>query len=123
VSGAPLTNGTYKLIKADGGTVAGTVASSQVVIGGSGGVVAGSAGYLTIVGGELILNVITRPVLSTSLSGSDLTVSWTDSQYQLEAQTNGITGAWSSYPGSSPVLVPIDPANGSVFLRLKMVNP
>ena len=42
----------------------------------------------------------------------------------LQAQTNGLsTGQWFDLPGSdadNAVVIPIDPANTSVFYRLRM---
>ena len=54
-------------------------------------------------------------------SGSSLQITFTGGT--LQAQTNALSSGlgtnWVNYPGSSPVTVPIDPANGSVFFRVK----
>jgi hypothetical protein len=66
----------------------------------------------------------TPPTLGYSVSGGNLTLSWTGSGYRLIAQTNnlstGLTSAWGNYPGgtNSPVVVPIDAAQGTVFFGL-----
>jgi autotransporter-associated beta strand protein len=71
-----------------------------------------------------------RPVLTTVLAGGNLTLSWDTaySSYVLEGQTNApgtglsINSAnWHPVPGVSGnhIALPIDPANGSVFFRLK----
>jgi fibronectin-binding autotransporter adhesin len=79
--------------------------------------------YLT---GTGALEVVTTepPVLQfANLGGGQLQFSWTGA-YKLQAQTNalsiGISNNWADYPGggSSPVTVPVDPAQGSVFFRL-----
>ena len=66
----------------------------------------------------------TPPTLVVSPSGGSLQFSWTGSGFKLQAQTNslsvGISNNWGDYPGggASPVSVPINVANGSVFFRL-----
>jgi autotransporter-associated beta strand protein len=74
---------------------------------------------------EVVPGGVTPPTLQfVSTSTNTLVVSWEGSGFRLQAQTNsvnvGLSGNWADYPGgsSSPVIVPIDPANGSVFLRL-----
>jgi hypothetical protein len=63
------------------------------------------------------------PVLLWNQVGNNLEFSWSGS-FKLQAQTNslssGISGNWGDYPGgaASPVNVPIDPAQGTVFFRL-----
>ena len=63
------------------------------------------------------------PTLNYSASGNHLTFTWTGS-YKLQAQTNaldvGVTSKWFDVPGgaSSPVTIPVNPANGCVFYRL-----
>ena len=58
----------------------------------------------------------------TNLGGGSLQFSWTGGG-TLQAQTNslstGLGTNWVDYPGSSPVTVPVDAANGSVFFRVK----
>jgi hypothetical protein len=67
----------------------------------------------------------TPPTLNYAVTGggAGINFSWTGS-FKLQAQTNnlstGLSGAWSDYPGggTSPVAVPVDPAQGTVFFRL-----
>jgi len=53
-----------------------------------------------------------------------LQLSWTDAMHRLQAQTNGSAGGlttdWFDYPGgtNSPVTVPLDAQQRSVFFRL-----
>ncbi len=59
--------------------------------------------------------------LTIQLSGNLLDISWPAPGGRLQAQTNGLGANWITVPGSSAtnhVVVPIDPANGSVFYRL-----
>ena len=65
------------------------------------------------------------PVLTKSISGGTMTLTWDSaafSGYVLQAQTNsaGIGAGWGDVPGggSSPVTISIDPANRAVFFRL-----
>jgi len=66
---------------------------------------------------------LSAPTLDYVDTGGNLEFSWTGN-FKLQAQTNnldsGISGSWSDYPGgnSSPVSVPIDPTQGTVFFRL-----
>jgi hypothetical protein len=72
--------------------------------------------------------VSTAPVsVTVTVAGGGLQLSWpaTHLGWRLEAQTNllatGLDTNWSTISGSSAtnqILLPIDPANGSVFLRL-----
>lgn len=76
-------------------------------------------GTLKVTGGTL-----TPPPLQVSQSGNQLTFSWDHVSFKLQSQTNnlstGLRSNWSDYPGgdSSPVTVPINPANPTVFFRL-----
>ena len=63
--------------------------------------------------------------LTVAVSGNALDISWPASGARLQAQTNslsvGIGTNWATVPGSTTtnhVVLPIDTANGSVFLRL-----
>jgi hypothetical protein len=53
-----------------------------------------------------------------------LNLLWSGTGFRLQAQTNvpgyGLGPAWFDYPGgtTSPVTVPVDSRNGSVFYRL-----
>jgi glucose/arabinose dehydrogenase len=65
--------------------------------------------------------------LAFQVSGSLLDISWPVAGGRLQAQTNspgvGIGTNWVTVPGSTTtnrVVVPIDPANGSVFYRLAL---
>lgn len=75
-------------------------------------------GTLAVVGGGV------QPMLNVAQNGSQLTFSWTETGYKLQAQTNainvGLSNNWSDYPdgGTSGVSVPLDPANPAVFFRL-----
>jgi autotransporter-associated beta strand protein len=70
------------------------------------------------------LIVVTPPPLGFVNSGGGLTFSWTNSSFKLQAQTNtthvGIGTNWADYPNgaTSPVTVPFDVKNGTVFFRL-----
>jgi hypothetical protein len=76
-------------------------------------------GSITVVTGS-----VTQPTLGFSQSGNQLTMTWTDSTYHLQAQTNtvnvGVSTNWVNYPGgtTSPVMVNINLNNGAVFFRL-----
>lgn len=66
---------------------------------------------------------VAQPTLNVSQSGNTLTFNWTGA-FKLQSQTNnvstGLSNNWSDYPGgeTSPIIINIDPANGSVFFRL-----
>jgi len=63
-----------------------------------------------------------NPVTMTyTLSGSKLTLDWPAGQgWQLQAQTNGLTGKWLPVPGATPpYTITIDPTAGSLFYRLQ----
>jgi fibronectin-binding autotransporter adhesin len=78
---------------------------------------------LAVDGSITVATVTAPPTLNFVKSGNNLQFSWTGS-YKLQAQTNslsvGISNNWGDYPGggSSPVSVPVNVANGSVFFRL-----
>lgn len=84
-------------------------------------------------GGAANLNVnhfTLLPALTGAPIGNGLQLSWPTNlpNWRLEAQTNsaaaGLSANWFRIPGSSStnqIFLPINPANGSVFLRL--VNP
>ena len=63
------------------------------------------------------------PTLAFQRGVNGLTFSWSETGFKLQAQTNSaeLTTNWFDYPsgGTSPVTVPIDPANPSVYFRLK----
>jgi autotransporter-associated beta strand protein len=63
---------------------------------------------------------VNPPTLFYSVSGNSLNLSWVETGFKLQSKTNSLNGVWSDYSGgaSSPVPVPIDSANGSVFFRL-----
>lgn len=77
--------------------------------------------------GSITVLTVTAPqptTLNVTRSGGNLEFSWTGSGFKLQSQTNalsvGISNNWGDYPGggSSPVTVPLNPANGAVFFRL-----
>lgn len=78
---------------------------------------------LEVDGSIIVSSVLTPPVLNYTQVGNTLQFSWTGN-FKLQAQTNalnvGISTNWYDYPGggTSPVTVPINPANGAVFFRL-----
>jgi len=78
------------------------------------------APYIT---GSGALNVVpsAAPTLTFTSSGSSLQITFTGGT--LQAQTNslgsGLGTNWVDYSGSSPMTIPINPANGSVFFRVK----
>jgi autotransporter-associated beta strand protein len=84
------------------------------------------ANNLAVDGSITVNSVIAPPALNFTEIGNSLRFSWTDGFYsfKLQAQTNslsvGITTNWVDYPfgGTSPVTVPIDVTNGTVFFRL-----
>ena len=68
-----------------------------------------------------------KPQVTSAISGNQLHLSWpmTETGWRLEAQTNslitGIGSGWFTVPGSTGtnhMFIPINPANGSVFIRL-----
>ena len=79
----------------------------------------GSFKVLTATGG-----VASNPTnIITSVSGTNLTLTWPvdHTGWLLQAQTNSLIGTWFTIPGASGTnqfVVPIDPANRSVFFRL-----
>ncbi len=89
---------------------------------------------LAVNGSIQVLNVIANyPTnITTSVSGSTLTVTWpvTHLGWSLQAQTNslavGIANNWVTIPGTASVTstnLTINPANGAVFYRLFYVTP
>ena len=71
--------------------------------------------------GALQVGPAAPPTMSFTSSGSSLQITFTGGtlQAQTNALSNGLGTNWVNYPGSSPVTVPIDSANGSVFFRVK----
>jgi autotransporter-associated beta strand protein len=73
---------------------------------------------------SVVATVVPPPTLDYTWAGSTLTLSWSDPLFRLQSQTNGLTTGigtnWTDFPGgaASPVSIPIDPANPSVFFRL-----
>jgi len=72
-----------------------------------------------------VLSVVdNRPRLEVVVGANTLQFSWSAAGYRLQAQTNslstGLGNTWFDYPGggASPVTVPINPANPTVFFRL-----
>src|SRR5439155_8166198 len=59
--------------------------------------------------------------LETKLSGNTVEISWAVPSGHLQSQTNSLGSNWVDMPMATPtnrVVVPIDPANASVFYRL-----
>jgi autotransporter-associated beta strand protein len=132
-TGAPLANGSYKLIAAgSGGSVLGTAPATVTVTGN--GLGSGGSAVLSITGNELFLEVTgavtvnTTPTsLVSSVSSGNLNLSWpTDhTGWRLEVQTNslgvGLATNWATWPDSAStnaVSIPINPANPTMFFRL-----
>ncbi len=72
-----------------------------------------------------VLEVVNfQPPMTVTNNGTSLDISWPYVTYKLQSQTNalsvGITSTWYDYPGggSSPVNVPIDQSQPTVFFRL-----
>ena len=61
--------------------------------------------------------------LSAQMSGNQFQISWPQDHlgWRLQIQTNGLSTNWTTVPGSTGIMstaIPINPASGSVFLRL-----
>jgi hypothetical protein len=74
-----------------------------------------------------VVNVTVSVRLAVQINGNQLDISWPVAGGTLQTQTNslsvGIRTNWVNIPGSTQtnhVVVPIDPANGSVFYRLAL---
>lgn len=86
------------------------------------------AGFLAGSGSLLVQPIATNPTNITAVvSGDQYDLSWpaTHTGWKLQAQTNslsvGLSGTWFDVAGSTTtnhVIMPINPANGSVFFRL-----
>jgi autotransporter-associated beta strand protein len=92
--------------------------SASVQIGGG-----GTATFDPLTGDLTITSVPPPASLHVVRAAGTLQLSWTNVNgiYRLQAQTNGLdSNKWFDYPGgaTSPVTVPIDLSNGSVFFRL-----
>jgi len=81
-------------------------------------------GNLSTNGNTIQLNItVAPPTLAFTQTGSNLQFSWTGS-FKLQAQTNslnvGVSTNWTDYPGggTSPVTLPMDATQGTVFFRL-----
>jgi autotransporter-associated beta strand protein len=78
------------------------------------------------VDGSITVTAITRPTLNFTQTGGSLQFSWSANfgSYKLQSQTNSLTKGlgynWSDYPGgaTSPVTVPMDAMQDTVFFRL-----
>jgi autotransporter-associated beta strand protein len=117
----PLTVGqVFQLVSAT--TPSGNFANAASVA-----ILPGGTGTFSPATGQLTVTAVpAAPTLGMVQSDGSLQFSWTqlDGVYRLQAQTNnspaGLSTNWGDYPGgaTSPVTVPIDTANGSVFFRL-----
>jgi autotransporter-associated beta strand protein len=84
----------------------------------------GTDGTLRVISNGPALNATN---IVWTASGHSLTLSWPSDHtgWTLQAQTNSLTGAWFTVPGSSStnlLIIPIDPANIEVFYRM-ILNP
>jgi hypothetical protein len=75
--------------------------------------------------GGIVYKLVRDLLLTFQVSSNMLDISWFATGVRLESQTNsptvGIGTNWVTVPGSeltNRIVVPIDPANGSVFYRL-----
>ncbi len=63
-----------------------------------------------------------KPAISSVLSGTELTLSWTGSVggYKLQSQTNSLNGPWFDYPGAitNPIKIDVDKSQNAVYFRL-----
>jgi fibronectin-binding autotransporter adhesin len=70
-----------------------------------------------------VIGFVSAPILNFTKIGNSLQFTWTGS-FKLQAQTNslnvGIRSNWGDYPGggTSPITVPIDATQATVFFRL-----
>jgi autotransporter-associated beta strand protein len=127
-----ITNGAFLQLTA--GTVTNVVASlvTNGVAAGSGLYTSvNSSGYITG-SGYLKVGTTVAPTpepinASYNANTGHLTLSWTQSGWRLEGQTNNLTTGlsptgWINVSGaSSPYVIPVDPSKPTVFYRL--VNP
>jgi fibronectin-binding autotransporter adhesin len=117
-TGATLAPGDVFTLFSAAGTKTGNFVSIEVLP-----VSLGLSGTFNPATGQLTLAAGAPPTLSYVNTGSGLQFSWTGN-FKLQAQTNslsvGLSNNWQDYPGgsSSPVTVPLDAAQGSVFFRL-----
>jgi acyl-homoserine lactone acylase PvdQ len=96
------------------------------------GLVPGRMGMLSISAGDLYLVVSTiptpvaEPLVLSSITATNFTLSWTNWQFTLQAQTNdlniGISNNWVNTARTSPTIIPILPNNPAVFYRLFFTN-
>ncbi len=73
--------------------------------------------------GGIVYKLGRAVLLTIRLSGNLLDISWLDAGGRLQAQTNSLGTNWVNVPGSTAtnhVVVPIGPANTSVFYRLAL---
>ena len=106
----------------DGSPDAPTNAGTYQVV----GTVTDATYYGSATNSLVVVNAInTAPTnLVTSVSGDQLTLSWPADHtgWTLQAQTNGLTGAWYDLPGSAAtnaITITVDPANPMIFFRMK----
>ena len=107
LNGVPQTNGLY-------GSIGNTAGAAQVTAISNGGTP----------NGDVLQVHDFQPPMTVTNNGTSLDISWPYVTYKLQSQTNalsvGITSTWYDYPGggSSPVNVPIDQSQPTVFFRL-----
>ena len=107
LNGVPQTNGLY-------GSIGNTAGAAQVTAISNGGTP----------NGDVLQVANFQPPMTVTNNGTSLDISWPYVTYKLQSQTNvlsvGLTSTWYDYPGggSSPVNVPIDQSQPTVFFRL-----
>ena len=133
-TGAALGNGSFLLISTNtGGAVTVSDSLPPVTVTG-GGMISGATAALNLTNAQLYLTVsggvtvnTNSPVMTNSISGSTLTLSWPlDHQgWRLEVQTNtlntGLGTNWFTWPNSTnltTVPITLDPTAPTVFFRL-----
>jgi len=73
--------------------------------------------------GGIVYKILPAVRLIIQLNANTLDISWPQAGGRLQVQTNGLSTTWFTVPNSTTtnhVVVPIDPANGSVFYRLAL---
>jgi glucose/arabinose dehydrogenase len=73
--------------------------------------------------GGIVYKLLPAVRLTIQLSGNTLDISWPQAGGRLQVQTNGLSTTWFTVPNSTTtnhVVVPIDPANSTVFYRLAL---
>ncbi len=86
---------------------------------------AANDGQVTTVA-RVAVAAITQPNISVQLLPGAFQLSWpaNDGNWQLQYQTNSLGTNWENIPGTvtNPFVAPVNPAAGSVFYRLLLMN-